>query len=115
MDAEAHPEFAKKVGVTSYPGVVLFKRGKKHAAYVGPREIGPLMDFIQDETGIMRDQGGGLKANAGMQATVINIVRSWIKTDMRPECEDCVPHKEQIKRFIKEHPNRYDWLVRSLD
>lgn len=111
MDAEAHPEFAKKVGVTTYPSIVLFKRGKKHAAYFGPRETGPLMDFIQDETGILRDQAGSLKANAGISATVVNIVRSWVKTNMQPECPDCVPHKQQIKNFLKEHPNRYDWLV----
>jgi len=55
VDAEKHKDLAEKYGVSGYPTIKIFKKGKAEE-YDGPREAKGIVKFVKDALGL---SGGG--------------------------------------------------------
>ena len=91
MDADAHHNkpVAQMYGVTSYPTIKFFGRGKENKenppAYNGGRSEQAFIDFLNEKCGTQRAIGGGLNDLAGRIPSLDELAQKFIDatTDAR--------------------------------
>lgn len=84
VDAEAENAraLAREQGVSGYPTIKFFPKGKGAAAeaipYQGARSEDAFVDFLNKHTGSRRAAGGGLNADAGKIAALDDVVAKHV-------------------------------------
>jgi protein disulfide-isomerase A6 len=70
---------AKEYGVTSYPTILFFPKGKTESeSYLGGRNENEFVQFLNTHAGTNRMAGGGLNANAGTIETLDTLVSKFV-------------------------------------
>ena len=98
---------AQIYGVSSYPTIKFFGKGKENkeipAAYTGGRDEQAFVDFLNEKCGTHRAVGGGLNDLAGRVPSLDELAQKFIHADdhSRPTIIGQVTPGEDSKRYIR--------------
>ncbi len=70
VDADSHKELAEKYGVSGYPTIKIFKKGKDEE-YDGPREAKGIVKFVKDALGLTGGAGSVTKLKSVDEAKAL--------------------------------------------
>jgi len=98
---------AQIYGVSSYPTIKFFGKGKENkeipTAYAGGRDEQAFVDFLNEQCGTHRAVGGGLNDLAGRVPSLDELAQKFINADEdnRPTIIGQVTPGEDSKRYIR--------------
>ncbi|PSS19668.1 Protein like [Actinidia chinensis var. chinensis] len=79
VNADKHKELGEKYGVSGFPTLKFFPKGKKAGEdYDGGRDLDDFVTFINEKCGTSRDAKGQLTAKAGVVETLDTLVKEFI-------------------------------------
>ncbi|KAL1809475.1 hypothetical protein ACET3Z_026465 [Daucus carota] len=78
IDADIHKDIGEKYGVSGFPTLKFFPKGKKaEEEYYGGRDLHELMTFINERRATSQDGRGQLTSKADVVATLDNLVKEF--------------------------------------
>ncbi|XP_059648438.1 probable protein disulfide-isomerase A6 [Cornus florida] len=79
LDADKYKGLGEKYGVSGFPTLKYFPKGNKAGEdYDGGRDVDDFVTFINEKCGTSRDGKGQLTSNAGIVATLDNLVKEFV-------------------------------------
>ena len=76
-------DLGSKYEIQGFPTIKYFPAGSAEAtdAYEGARDLEPMVEYINEKTGLQRTPDGGLMPMAGRVATIDTILKGYAKID----------------------------------
>jgi protein disulfide-isomerase A6 len=83
VDVTEEKDLGSKYEIQGFPTIKYFPAGSAEAtdAYEGARDLEPMVEYINEKTGLQRTPDGGLMPMAGRVATIDTILKGYAKID----------------------------------
>ncbi|WCJ22293.1 Protein disulfide isomerase-like 2-2 [Euphorbia peplus] len=79
VDADKHKDLAERYGVSGFPTLKFFPKGKKDGEeYEGGRDLEDFVTFINEKSGTSRDAKGQLTSKAGIIESLDALVKEFV-------------------------------------
>lgn len=100
VDADKYKELAEKYDVSGYPTLKFFpKNNKAGEDYGGGRDLDDFVAFINEKCGTYRDGKGQLTSEAGIIASLADLVKEFVSADDNEKKAVYSQLEEEVKKL----------------
>ncbi|XP_065860391.1 probable protein disulfide-isomerase A6 [Euphorbia lathyris] len=111
LDADKYKDLAEKYGVSGFPTLKFFPKGKKDGEdYEGGRDLEDFVTFINEKSGTSRDAKGQLTSKAGIIESLDALAKEFVEAsdDEKKAVFDLIEHEvEKLEGSSTRHGKIY--------